>query len=138
METKMATEKVDGRKNNRPPVGTRFKPGKSGNPSGRPKSSSINIDDILSGEAARLIRATDAKGRKVHLTKAEATAHQVVNAALKGDNKAISTVLDLASRLKAAGAFEELRIILLRWIVPNPAERGDSNDATDLRGQHGS
>lgn len=110
----------DGRRNNRPPAKTQFKQGRSGNPAGRPKkNTSIDVDEILKGEAAKTISASEGRGRKIRLTKVEATAHQLVNAALKGDTKAIDVVLGLATKLKDLGALDELVIVRVRWSSPD-------------------
>lgn len=107
----MTAADEDGRKNNKPPVANQFKPGQSGNPRGRPKNTSIDIDRLMSEEAKRLITAIDRKDKKVQLTKVEAAAHQIVNKALQGDNKAIAVVLSLAAKLKEVGALEETTVV---------------------------
>lgn len=129
---------ADGRKNNKPPCRNQFKPGHSGNPAGRPKGTSVDVDDILSSEASRTVEATGNNGRKIRLTKVEATAHQLVNSALRGDTKAIAVVLKLATKLKDLGILDEDVIVIVRWLTPEgAARRKDRKKGLDVESRHG-
>jgi len=88
----------------RPPVHSRFKPGQSGNPSGRAKGSQ-NLKTLfhkIMKEEVQLREGTDV--RKV--TKAEALMHGLVIGALRGDARSMGTLLRLAEQM---GQFEEER-----------------------------
>jgi hypothetical protein len=88
----------------RPPVHSRFKPGQSGNPSGRARGSR-NLKTLfhkILGEEVSLREGADV--RKV--TKAEAILRGLVVGALKGDPKAQATLFRLAEQ---TGQFEETR-----------------------------
>ncbi|MEQ1812299.1 MAG: DUF5681 domain-containing protein [Terricaulis sp.] len=69
----------------RPPIGTRFAPGRSGNPKGRPKGSK-NWSTVMT-EAASRTRTIGVGGKKVRMSGSEAIAEQLVINAIKGDAK---------------------------------------------------
>ena len=70
----------------RPPMGTRFQPGRSGNPKGRPRGSR-NWSTIIA-EAASRRRTIGVGGKKVRMSGSEAVAEQMVINAIKGCPKA--------------------------------------------------
>jgi hypothetical protein len=70
----------------RPPKDTRFKPGVSGNPKGRPKGS-VNLRTRVARQLRQTVPVTR-HGRQVKMLKADLIAHQIVDAAAKGNLKA--------------------------------------------------
>jgi hypothetical protein len=74
----------------RPPIESQFKPGRSGNPSGRPKRRRSLRSDIL---AALDAPTASADG---DTTKQERLARELVNHALEGDPLAIKIVTQIA------------------------------------------
>lgn len=80
----------------RPPVATRFKPGVSGNPSGRPKKIKSLQTELLEelGEVMR-IREGDAE---LEISKARAIAKSLVGAAIDGNLRAATVLLALCSK----------------------------------------
>ena len=94
----------------RPPRHTRFKPGQSGNPKGRPKGSKsykATVGAILNEK----IKVHTPQGPK-RITKLEALVHSSLNNALKGDAKAADQVLRMAREAglvdEVAEAFDQL------------------------------
>jgi hypothetical protein len=86
----------------RPPVHSRFKPGQSGNPSGRPKGSQ-NLKALfhkILKEEVSLREGSDV--RKV--SKAEAIMRGLIVGALKGDARSLGVLFRLAEQ---TGQFEE-------------------------------
>ena len=70
----------------RPPKHTRFKPGVSGNPKGRPKGS-VNLRTTVTQQLRETVTVTR-NGRPVKMRKCDLIARQIVDAAAKGDLKA--------------------------------------------------
>lgn len=78
-----------------PPIHTRFKPGRSGNPTGRPRGSTspTSIVQRIMGEKLPV-----REGDKVRLiSKFEAMMRSLSVKAMKGDLKALATVLSLVA-----------------------------------------
>jgi uncharacterized protein DUF5681 len=94
----------------RPPTATRFKPGQSGNPGGRPKGSK-NLKTLFSDMLNRKItvRIGDKKKR---ITQAEAIFQVAINKAAVGDSKALNTIVTITRSLEIFN--------------PNPPEPGPS------------
>jgi hypothetical protein len=104
-----------------PPVHTRFKPGESGNPSGRAKGSQ-NLKTLFNkvlDEEISLREGADVK----RITKAEAIVRGVVIGALKGDSRNTAILFRLAEQV---GQFQddntrditEIRRIIVSWKAP--------------------
>jgi len=70
----------------KPPQGTRFQRGQSGNPSGRPKGSKSPLQQLRA--AAREMITVTINGRPRRITKFDAMCQQLINNALKGDTRA--------------------------------------------------
>lgn len=103
-----------------PPVHSRFKPGQSGNPSGRPKGGQnlkTLFNKILNEEVA-LRDGSDVR----KISKAEAILRSVVVGALRGDTRSLAMLLRLAEQ---AGGFEDkqdiqkIERIVLTWKAPD-------------------
>ncbi len=86
----------------RPPRRTRFRPGQSGNPRGRPKGAK-STGTIVTGVLNKKVSLTSA-GQRRQVALKEAIIMRMAEAALKGDLKAAAALFALAER--AAGAAE--------------------------------
>ena len=103
-----------------PPVHSRFKPGQSGNPSGRARGSQ-NLKTLfhkILKEEVSLREGSDV--RKV--TKAEAVMRGLVVGALKGDTRSLGTLFRLAEQ---TGQFDEpgepitrIQRVIVSWKSP--------------------
>ncbi len=71
----------------KPPAHSRFKPGQSGNPRGRPRGSA-DFRQALIAAANEVVVITE-NGRRVRLSKHKVAARQLVNKAASGDHRAI-------------------------------------------------
>jgi Family of unknown function (DUF5681) len=81
----------------KPPAASRFKPGTSGNPKGRPQGS-VNLRTLIQRAMIAQIPVQEgARTRKV--TKIEGVVLRQVQSALKGDDRAAMAVLRMAMQL---------------------------------------
>ncbi|QNH35567.1 DUF5681 domain-containing protein [Aminobacter sp. MDW-2] len=78
----------------KPPKATRFKPGKSGNPKGRPKES-LSLKTILQRELRQLIEIRDGDGTR-RITKREALIKSLMVKAIKGDLNTVKALIVIA------------------------------------------
>jgi hypothetical protein len=81
----------------KPPTRTRFQPGQSGNPNGRPKGS-VNLKTDLRSELSEQIRIREGE-RSLKVSKQRAMLKALVAKALKGDARAANVVLTLVGKL---------------------------------------
>jgi hypothetical protein len=76
----------------KPPRETRFKPGQSGNPSGRPKKKEITLAVAVTRELNTSVTLTEG-GKAKKMTKLDAIAIYQTIKAVQGDHKAIAFLL---------------------------------------------
>ncbi len=75
----------------KPPRHTRFKPGQSGNPRGRPRKNR-SVEALIKRELDSTIVLKEG-GRELRISKREALIKQLVNRAISGDQKPMQLVL---------------------------------------------
>ncbi len=75
----------------KPPKHSRFKPGQSGNPRGRPRRNR-SIETMIKRELDLMISISEG-GRELRISKREAIVKQFVNRAIKGDAKPLQMML---------------------------------------------
>lgn len=80
-----------------PPRENQFKPGKSGNPSGRPRKSK-NPDTIAKEEINRMIVVND-NGHRYKMSALQACLRQIVNMAIKGNAQSQRMVISLVKEI---------------------------------------
>ena len=97
----------------RPPVHTRFKPGQSGNPAGRPKGAQ-NFATEIAAELKEAILVKEG-GVTKRLSKRRAMIKRQAERALQGDTRAFSCLVAMSPGENAAGKVE----------VPSDLEPGD-------------
>jgi hypothetical protein len=78
----------------KPPHETRFKPGRSGNPGGRPKKKAISLVEAFQRELNASITVTEG-GKSRRMPKLVAIAKQQTNKALKGEHRATELVMKI-------------------------------------------
>jgi hypothetical protein len=111
-----------------PPVHSRFKPGQSGNPSGRAKGSE-NLKTLFNrilDEEISLREGADVK----KVSKAEALMRGVVVGALKGDPRNMAMLFRFAEQtghfLDRSTDITEIRRVIVRWKGDGDDEAGDA------------
>lgn len=80
----------------KPPIATRFKKGQSGNPKGRPRGTK-NLQTDLMEELRETIVVREGD-RTVRMSKQRAMIKTVMNKSLKGDPRAIITLIRMMTR----------------------------------------
>jgi hypothetical protein len=110
-----------------PPEHSQFKPGQSGNPSGRAKGSQNfkTLFNKILNEEISLREGSDIK----KLSKAEAIVRGVVIGALKGDARNVAILFRLAEQVgqfqESSSEITEIRRIIVGW------QRDPKDDETD-------
>ena len=95
----MADDPKGEKPSRRPPAATQFKPGRSGNPSGRPKGSR-NLSTVLRLELAKRVTVTE-NGRTRQPTKLELVVQRLAHDSIKGQPKSLELLLKLAATIEA-------------------------------------
>lgn len=78
----------------KPPEHSKFQPGQSGNPKGRPKGS-LNLATVLNRALNEKVAVIE-NGRRRWISKLDAAVIQLVNRAVKGEARAMQLMLSLA------------------------------------------
>ena len=102
LEPSVANERVG---YGRPPMTTRFRPGQSGNPRGRPKGAR-NLGTLVAAALSERV-AINENGRRRRITKFEATVKQLVNRAASGEARATQFLLALVQANEARPAQQD-------------------------------
>ena len=110
----------------RPPIASRFKPGKSGNPRGRPRNSR-NLKTIIQGALTAPVVLREGT-RKRSISKLEGIVLKQVESALKGNEKAALATLKMAAQVglleAPEGAAEPLTLSAAEQEIVNDALQG--------------
>lgn len=88
----------------KPPEHTRFQPGQSGNPKGRPKKTK-DLEKLFDSELSQTLRITEG-GQSRTITKRDAIVKGLVHAALKGDHRAQKLVVGVMQKHHDIDEFE--------------------------------
>lgn len=111
----------------RPPRHSQFKPGKSGNPKGRPKRST-DTAEILRRVLTEKIAVT-VGGKRISMTKLDAMVFANANRANRGDSSALLHILNLDSIVNpskpASTGGGVIRPSLDEWIEYENSQPGD-------------
>jgi hypothetical protein len=121
----------------RPPRATRFRPGKSGNPRGRPRKPKP-VQALLATELRRRVVIRE-NGREQRIPKLELVMKRLVNDAIQGNYPAVRLLIDLIKVAEESSdqgrvdrTIEELnaedRAILARYLTPVDAVAESGTD----------
>ena len=83
----------------KPPHHTRFKPGQSGNPKGRPRGS-VNFRTLIERELRKTVVITE-NGRQKRLAKNEVIIRRLAHDGIKGEYRAIELLMKLLGPTQA-------------------------------------
>ena len=106
----------------RPPKANQFKPGKSGNPKGRPKGS-LNLVSDLVAELGEPINVRE-DGRTRRISKQRALIKSLLAKGIQGEVRAAAAVLALYARVNMDGAddgstsIDDAELAILRRFAP--------------------
>ena len=89
----------------KPPMHSRFKKGKSGNPNGRPKGT-VNFATVLLKTLREKVVIKE-NGKRTVVTKLEASVKQLVNKAASGDLRALSHLIGITLTAEQSAAEEK-------------------------------
>jgi hypothetical protein len=92
----------------RPPLATRFRPGQSGNPSGRARGAR-NFSTLVAYALSERVAVTE-NGRRRRITKLEAAIKQLVNRAAAGEARATALLIQLAQANEAKAQPDSERV----------------------------
>lgn len=113
----------------KPPMGSRWKPGQSGNPKGRPRKST-SLEDLVREELDRHVEIRE-DGATRKITKREALAKSLVNASLKDLRLAQRLMPMLLESTGSEPEIDEQDLETLRRFMAQMQSRGDPSDETD-------
>ena len=86
----------------KPPIGTRFRPGRSGNPNGRKKGTK-SVSSQLSKILQRMVAVTE-NGREKKMPLQEVMLNSIANKAAKGDLKSAQFLLNIQDKYRDSDA----------------------------------
>lgn len=113
---------------------TRFKPGQSGNPKGRPRKERSLLRH-LEAELDAEMQVTEG-GKVTRLTKREALAKSMVNKALQGDHKMLVALLKQLP-VPRSGESQEHYSVRLETVLRLLTRKGQAEDADGQEGEAG-
>ncbi len=114
----------------RPPLKSRFQPGKSGNPKGRPKKEKVKANlTATMDEVLKEVVTVKENGRSIKMPKIELIVRNYVQKAMAGDLRALGILVKLAkqSEVLVDPPREELPAVLVVPEVAKSIEEWEEN-----------
>lgn len=124
----------------KPPRKTRFQPGQSGNPSGRPKKKPKTLTEFFE-LALNTVINTNENGKPMRMTVGEAIARQQVIMAARGEHKAAALVLKVVAAKEGEQVnnlppiLEVMRELNKKYKTDNQAGDDDSDNSDPREGE---
>jgi hypothetical protein len=118
-----------------PPIHTRFKPGQSGNPKGRPKKESKQFAELIDGVFGSDVEYFE-DGRKKSLSRKELAVKQHLQKGIRGSLANIAALLDLRDEAKKSRRARP-KIIVENWMPDRPGQTAEqkTREAAATRAQ---
>jgi len=113
----------------KPPRHTQFKPGRSGNPGGRPKKAKRFLE-VLNKELLAVATLVEQSGKRQRVSMLEAILKHCVRNAAKGDLKATALVLNLLKLCQEDGE-NNLGVLVQQFRAINARYAADDAKTTD-------
>lgn len=108
------------------PQHTRFKPGQSGNPKGKPKGAK-NLATIVGNAIKEKVVVTDKNGKRKSVSKLEVAVTQLANKAASGDQKALLQLIPLVQLIEGRAEAAAISVPVLaeadHLVMANIGER---------------
>jgi hypothetical protein len=105
----------------RPPTRSRFKPGVSGNPKGRPKRDPTAVSEVIKNTLSAPIQYR-AQGRTRTVTRTEVGLKKLVENAVRGDLAAAATLLHYREHARRYGDVGIETVEILNWFEDYPGQ----------------
>jgi hypothetical protein len=124
----------DGDGYGKPPKASRFKPGVSGNPKGRPKRKPIPFAEVVNQVLDAPIEYLE-RGRPKVTTRRELTLQKWVDLAIKGDIRAAEQILNIRAQAERDGEPGSETIRVSGWLSDYPGQTAEqkTQDAAQAR-----
>jgi hypothetical protein len=108
----------------KPPKTSRFKPGSSGNPKGRPRRKPTALAEIIGGVLSASI-AYQERGRTKTTTRHQLSLKMLIERAMKGNLDAADLVLKVRAQGQRFGEVGIERLLISDWLPDYPGQTAD-------------
>jgi Family of unknown function (DUF5681) len=105
----------------KPPQRSRYKPGISGNPQGRPRRKSLSLAEIIERVLGTPVTFRE-MGREKSATRDELCLKMIIEGALKGNVVAAGLVLKIRAHARQYGNAAVDRIEIRNWLPDHPGQ----------------
>lgn len=112
----------------RPPKHTRFKPGVSGNPTGRKKQPPITLAKVIADELNAPVAYRE-RGRTKYMARQELAIKTLIDQAVQGHLGAAEQVLKLRAHAQRFGDVGAQRLLITDWLPDFPGQTAERKTA---------
>lgn len=120
----------------RPPKATRFKPGTSGNPKGRPKRDHSSLGEIVHTILSEPVKYRE-NGRTRTASRREVALMMLVRRAIKGDVSAADILLKKRAHAQRESGADSHTLLIQDWLPDHPGQTAeDKNRELGYEAEH--